>query len=483
MEYVGEFWLPGKDEKFPGKVIIDDNKKIIKIILYGNHAIDGTKIEKLGFSNYTKYHEIIVGNTSSGYISLIDCNWRSTSQIGKGIMKIIYYADIKFSQVHVSSLSDLKVKNLVVKFAWLDSWIDGMNSLSKVEKLNEGNTITHNITINENLKLILIDNLWKSPLLLTSSQKTNYCKYLKLSFNEPEEFNKAIDYIFRFKMLLDFCLQRSNGIKLINFETEAKLLDKYKQSLERDKLCKVTITNYSLENDDFEGDHFKHQNKMLISRWKFSESELERIIKSWYNQKGLDHIHDFYLNSFEISRNKVNNVIYNNACLNLLQSLEDLHRRKYGDDKLDPTSFNQNKKDALNLLNSNPKIKKWVNDNLNFTKVFTFKERMVSLVKKAEHCIKTILGSTEFYDLYPQLAKKFRNSLSHANFESTYQGENLHLVYALTKILLTIHLLKTLDIDDNKINQSLENSNFIGDLTRDIYPVYNSLQKDPDSIE
>ena len=54
-------------------------------------------------------------------------------------MKIIYYADIKFSQVHVSSLSDLKVKNLVVKFAWLDSWIDGMNSLSKVEKLNEGN--------------------------------------------------------------------------------------------------------------------------------------------------------------------------------------------------------------------------------------------------------------------------------------------------------------------------------------------------------
>ena len=469
MEYIGEFGLHNSDQKFSGKVIVNKTEKKIELILYGNHAIDGTEIKDTFSSFYPKYHEVILGNTSFGYITLLYCNWIKTASIGKNIKEIVYIVDIVLSQVHISSIQDFKLINVLVRFSWLDSWIDGPESMAKVEKIQQGDTITNNIEVNENLNLIFIDNLRVSPAITTSTQKTKYRKYLNFSVKEPINFELFISYIFKFKRLLDFSIQRSNGIQLINIETDDKFLIKHKNSFDKDKLRRIAITNFSLEQEDFDNEPFKHQNKMLISGWKFSKDELKNIIKLWYSQKGLDHIHDFYLNTFTISKGMISNVTYNNSCLNLLQCLEEIHRMKYGNDKLDRTPFEKTKKEILKILNSQPVLKKWLNDNLNFTKSHSFKDRIMKLIEDANECIIGLIESSKVYDDYPQKAKEFRNDLSHANFISTYQGEKFNLVYALTKLLLTVLLMQSLKIENRSIIYSLKDSKFIYDLKWEIY--------------
>ena len=449
------------------------------MILFGNHAVDGKELSNLFSSEYTRYHEVILGDMGDQYISLIHCQLSQVKPIGKNIKQIKYHVNTIFRDIHFDSINELQVFNILVRFTWLDSWIDGMRSFNKVETIEVDKIdqkITHDFKIDENTSIQFMDSLWEKPIIGSNTLEKQYDKYLILNFQNAINYDRCIEYVITFKRLLDFCNQRSNSIYLSTCETETQYLRKYEKTYRSDSRYKFQITNYSLEENEIEQVNAKYQREMIISGWSYSVRQMMEIIKMWFSQTELNHIHDIYLNSITIEEKEMSNVTYNNACLNLLQSLEDIHRKKYGNDKHDRATFELTKKEVLRNLNKDPKLKKWTNDRLNFTKTFSFKERIEKLIIDAEVCIVEILESIVFYEEFPKLAKDFRNNLSHASFKTTYQGEIFNYVYALTKLLLTIHLMKSLNIQDSEISNSLQKTNFVRELKRSIYPIYKEMK-------
>ena len=197
-----------------------------------------------------------------------------------------------------------------------------------------------------------------------------------------------------------------------------------------------------------------HQNFMIFSTWVLEKEHLNNLIIKWYENKEYYHIYDFYLDShnwFEGTEALLSNVMFNNRFLNLIQALEDYHRKLNDFSIPEKMEFENNKKDVLNLLNKDSNLKKWANDHLKFNKYPDLKGRLSYLVNYLMEILTGLFKDNNYFKNFPDQAKNYRDMLSHGKMKGTYQGKELNQLFLMAQILLTICILKSLEIDNQTI--------------------------------
>ena len=170
-------------------------------------------------------------------------------------------------------------------------------------------------------------------------------------------------------------------------------------------------------------------------------------------------------NWFEGTNAVLSNVMYNNRCLNLIQGLEDYHRKQIETSETEKAEydsqrvleFNQNKREALKLANGNSEIKKWLNDTLNLkAKESSLKERLLWLIEKSNPILLELFEGEDQFSIFPNFAKEYRDILSHGNLENTFLGDDFDRLFLMSQLLLTICILKSLKIDDGSITKLIK---------------------------
>ncbi|MCH3885104.1 ApeA N-terminal domain 1-containing protein [Tenacibaculum aquimarinum] len=450
-KYKGDWYLPKSEKSLPGELIFDDKLRKITLILFSKIYFTGETIIKNQLdSKRNQYNfELILGE-SSHLFTLNNCLLSSTESIGK-LTKLVYNIEYAFSYVHLKGIKGLKIKNIEVKFPFLSSFFDGFDSLKDCIDKTEKTEYSEPLCITEKLNLKLVDNYDKKITSFNDGYELKYSKTIQFEYLNEENFSNAFKDIYTFSKLLSFTTKKAICFEIKSITIPIKFInryDKYFNIIENSFPCYVT--NFTQNESCDIKETFLHQNFMLFSKFSFNDEEsLIHIIKMWFQNKKLNPIYDFYIDSNNWFKGKnviLSNVMFNNKFLNLIQGIESYY------DILDVEfikkneNFTKKRQEVLNLIDS-PELSKWINTNLKFPKTPTLTHKLEYFIEKFQDVFKGIKNIGPFIEEYPIKAKDYRHKLSHGRIETTYQGENFDKIYSFSKVLLCFCILDSLKIN------------------------------------
>ena len=483
IEYTGEFFLPGREKKYPGRVVGDEERNELILEIYGNETIEGNEIEKnILNSNLVYHHQIILGNTTHPQnITLLKCKWHGTKQIGKSIFIVSYRIETIILNALIKSNSELKFDYITISIPYVSSWYDDWPSTNKflISPESKGEE-TNSISINNNLSINFIDFTSSNSLEFGKVKETNTKKYVQFKYVNGEHFDVIISDVVRFTKLLEFSLSEQIHFKLIDSIIKKRYTIASDTNFSDLDTVYILFKNFFFVHKQDVDKHYIHQNKMLISRDGLGKNQLNNVIANWFINKAYYHIYDFYLDSnnwFEGTGAVLSNVMFNNRFLNLIQALEDYHRKTNEVLNPDKAEFDKNKKEVLKLLNKKSSLKKWANDRLNYNKLPSLKERIESLIRKSDDITSKLFEDKNIFKNFPQLAKKYRNFLSHGDLKGTFQGEELHKLFFMAQVLLAIFILKSLKLKNGTILSLMEGNIDNNKRINEIKIRQNNIQK------
>lgn len=481
IEYIGEFYLPNTQSKHPGRVVLNQDESEIILELFGNEPIEGTTLKKNLSHDIEYYHPVILGNAFyPNNLTLIECSWKETKDIGKNIYQINYRVQTILRHALFNSKDFLLLNSIRVCIPHVASWYDGWESHTKIKGDNEQSETSQSLKVNEKLTIEFIDSIIQRTIIPGKTQEISYQKFLKLNYSEDQPFDEVISNIFRFTSLLEFSFGQNVSFQLISAVVNNRNITHSDAQFTDEVSTLIYFDNFSYVNNQDVYKDDMHQNNMLFSKWQLDKDSLNSIIIEWYNSNIFNHIYDMYLDShnwFEGTNAMLSNVMYNNRCLNLIQGLEDYHRKQIESSEKEKSDYNskrvleftENKKEALKLLSDNAKIRKWLNDILNLKiKESSLKERLLWLIEKSNPILHELFEGEDQFSNFPSFAKDYRDMLSHGNLKNTFLGSDFDRLFLMSQLLLTICILKSLRIDDDTITKLIKHKT---DFKRMIYEI------------
>lgn len=471
IEYTGSFYLPNRGKKYPGRIISNEENTELILEIFGDESLEGNKLIQNASNEIVYYHQIILGNiVLHKKMTLLECYWDGTYVIGEGLFQIKYKIRTILKGSLIESYNNMKFDSITVCVPYVASWYDGWQSFEKLDKLSEfKKEEIQSLSVNSNLTINLIDHITNRVKTFGKTQEINYQKYIQFSYTTEEHIENIISDIIRFTKLLEFSISKRIRFKLIDAEIKNKYISTTASNSTNPLLNLIQFDNFSFVQKQDVNIHSIHQNIMLFSKWVLSKDKLNALILNWYKKDEFYHIYDFYLDSynwFEGTDAVLSNVMFNNRFLNLIQALEDYHRKLNDNSIPDKVEFEDTKSEVLKLLNKNSILKKWTNDRLKFKKVPDLKERLSYLVNNSIDIITGIFNDMYYFNDFPDLAKDYRNLLSHGNMKSTYQGEELNRLFLMAQIMLTICILQSLELDNETILRLIKHKS---DFKRTVY--------------
>jgi hypothetical protein len=480
----GEWFLPGSNLKFPGRLLFEEESKEIILELIGDKYLSADPVinnsenrdNRYNSKNYnndfTASYLLILGN-ARGLITLYNSRWAGTEDLGKDLYIIKYSSQFVFWSVHIDSIEHFSIKSATLIYPYLASWFDGSESSNKMEVFeNKEFSISDSINnqhrvppirVKDGLEFILYDEYTRRMEEIGVYHTVKYQKLIKFRYVKPVPFADMISDISVFNKLLEFCLCKPLKQKLLGIE-----INKHDGLIYRDH-CQPTdyidspVGNYSLHDGENIKKHFQHQSHMLLSKWIMETDELNRIIQKWYANTAYFAIYDFFIDSnnwFQNSDALLSNVMFNNRFLNIVQGLEAYYKKWNDLEENNPAAedpakieFEKNKKIVLSKI-EDKQLRQWGNNNLNYKakhkREDTLEEKFKILLESLNEILEPIFGQNEVLLFFPRFASRIRNNLSHGLNEKTNQGGILHLYFNLGQILLAICILKSLDVKDIK---------------------------------
>jgi len=462
--YRGDFYLPDKN-KYPGQIYYHEDRIILEIL--SKYSLDKIKIEP-DLSNDVKFfHKIIYGETTTPYyMTLLDCRWIETSPISINLYSIKYDIRLIIKNVLLKSYEDFKLNSAVVCLPYVASWYDGWKWRDKLDYFSTYQIENESISlrINENFTLDFIDKLVKYPKVFGKKFELEYYKFVQFKYNVPVHYYDLISDIISFKKLLEFSTSKKIGFELIEGKIDNSNIISEDIHFKSENSTLIYFKDFQFINGYNVDDQSLHEHYMLISNWKINKDELNDIIVRWFSKKSFYPIYDLYLDSnnwFENSNAILSHVMFNNRCLNMIQALEDFHRKMNIEFNPDKAEFDVLKAKVLKALYKDKELKKWANNQIKFSKVPYLKDRLNDLINNTIEIIKEVFGDKDFFKLFPDLAKKYRDILSHAKMEDTDLGDEFLILFDMSQIFLAICILKNLELDDSLISKLIkENLDF-----------------------
>jgi hypothetical protein len=192
---------------------------------------------------------------------------------------------------------------------------------------------------------------------------------------------------------------------------------------------------------------------MVISRWTYSQEEINQVIINWYNNEKFFNIYEYYLDSnnwMQGTDARLSNVMFNNRFLNLIQALEDYYREHFEVIRTgaDRQLFEEKKENILSQI-TDSSLKQWLNNTFKFTKFPSLEEKLSTIIDNLSLELSSLFNDTSLNE-FPMSATNFRNSLSHGKSKEINQGIRLHEDYFIAQVLLGVCILKTLGIQSIK---------------------------------
>lgn len=145
--------------------------------------------------------------------------------------------------------------------------------------------------------------------------------------------------------------------------------------------------------------------------------------------------------------------MFNNRFLNLIQALEDYHR-KCMDQGIKTENDFLNKKHQVLAYIKDSSLKKWLNDNFKPPKHIKLEEKLQSILNFIKPIFLPTLTEHPIFVHFPTYTKDKRNELSHGKNKETYQGDLFHINLYLAQIILGICILHTLGV--STINKKIK---------------------------
>lgn len=502
--HTGEWFLPDGNSKLPGRLIFDNKKKKISLELFGDRYIDGEPMiknidnrdKKYNSKNFNdsfkEYHSLIIGE-AHGHITLYNCQWDGTKELGNDIYLIKYIAEFAFFGVHVNSIDQSIIKSATFIFPYLSSWYDGWESVNKLSVFEDrefslsdrinNERVASTVTIKTGVNLIFYDEYSKLLREVGVHHEVKYQKFIKFQYDISVSFKEMINDVFVFASLLKFSLGKPLKKMLTEIEINKENVITYDSNFHKENFIRIPVGNFSLHKGEDVIRHSMHQNYMLISRWKMEIEDLQSVIKKWYSNELFFSIYDLYIDSNNWLQNTtamLSNIMFNNKFLNIVQGLEAYYRKGLKQTIPNRTQIEQERKEfekkkmkiLLSIKKDDKELKQWLNSNFNYKSKERLQPKLESiltvLIESLNDILIPIFGKNEIIDFFPKFSSKIRDDLSHGLNEKTSQGNVLHLFFQTGQILLTICILKSLDVKDigEKIKGYNTFSRYIDEIKR-----------------
>lgn len=485
MKHAGEWFLPGSNLKLSGRLIFEDANKKIFLELFGNRFLDGEPVisnlkrdkrynSKNFNDSFKKFHSIILGD-AHGYVTLYNCHWSGTEDVGKDIYILKYRVEFVFFGAHINTIEQPLVESATFIFPYLSSWFDGWESINKLEmfknaefsfsdNINNEQTATP-LNIKQGFTLIMYDKYTKLMREIGVHHEVKYQKFVKFQYEKPVCFKDMLVDVNIFSKLLEFSLGKPLKKMITEIEVNSNCLILYNKIFNNQSFIRLPVGNFSLFKAEDVKKHSQHQNYMLLSNWIMESEELQAVIKKWYSNESFYNIYDLYLDSnnwLQNSEAMLSNVMFNNRFLNIIQGLEAYYKKVLEQLKsvekdfvTEKNDFDNKKKEILSVLqkNNSPELTKWFNSKFNYKqpkptlqpKIETI---LTQVIESLNEILIPIFGKNDIVAFFPKFASKIRDDLSHGLNKKTSQGKELNPFFQMGQILLAICILKTLEIKD-----------------------------------
>jgi len=460
----GEWFLPGFESKYPGRILFKGQKSI-QLQIFGQFSIEGEDVTK-GLGAYPKhFFDIILGECAFfEKITLYNCHLRKVDLIGQKFGKVVYEADFILKGVHIQKKSELMVESGTFVFPYLSSWYDGWKSVDKLkggksgvyfsddkelqEELNKSKLDIEELSINDNLTLVFWESLDKRIVTLGVQYEVKFQKYLSFKYKKAVNFTELLKDASIFAKLLSFSISEPLYYNILSLGMPDEILSAQKSFLKEYTYAEVPVSTFVFSNGRKVDHHSLHQNFQIISNWTFQKEELNKIIVTWFSNTFLFHVYDYYNDSnnwFQGSEVMLSNVMFNNRFLNIIQGLEDYYRKTVAAEQPDAIEFNLKKQQVLELI-EDPGLNEWLKKKLKAPKSLGLAAQLSALLKKFYEVVDELFTNKEIIQLFPKHATTRRHQLSHGNLRTTSQGVALELYFYFGRVLLAICILHSLDI-------------------------------------
>ncbi|CAN5366070.1 hypothetical protein BH09BAC3_BH09BAC3_10640 [soil metagenome] len=115
----GERFLPERDKKFPGKLTEDDKSGTFTLTIYGNQYFTGEYVKEKP-DDLDRNNRL--GNTRmKNLTTLMNCTFRSMSDIGEDLFEMTYQIMIVFDGAHFSSERDIFIKQVTIDYPYVST--------------------------------------------------------------------------------------------------------------------------------------------------------------------------------------------------------------------------------------------------------------------------------------------------------------------------------------------------------------------------
>lgn len=454
-DYTGEWYLPQNENILSGILKMDGDLEKTTLELYSKIYFTGEEIISNDYKiSNQKYFELILGGSRQKF-TLYHCMFRRAEPIGESLSKLTYEVEFVFYDIHLFTISGLKIFKANIEYPFLSPFFDGWGAPIHLDNRSE-QTVEYSasIPINEKLNLKIVNEYQKRIKGIDSGYEMKYSKSIQFEYTNGELLDDVFKDFYKVSKLLSFATNKDICFKINYFMLSIDQIESYDEGyVIRNNLFPSHIRNFSHHKTCDFSKKYLHQNFMFFSKWTFDEKELNNIIKAWFTNNDLRPIYDFYIDSNNWFKDKnviLSNVMYNNKFLNLVQGLESYY------DILDPQfqanneEFTQNRQEVINRI-GDVTLGRWVNSHLRFPRTPTLDYKLDFLIQKFNDVITGINRIEPFIENYSIEAKEYRHKLSHGRIDKTYQGPNFKKIYSFSKVLLCFCILESLDIPNERI--------------------------------
>jgi|DewCreStandDraft_4_1066084.scaffolds.fasta_scaffold03940_9 hypothetical protein len=283
LEYYGEWWIPGKEEK-----------KIKGILKYMPRA--GTELKlfgilnDIGISRQFQEFEIIHGIANNGTrLTLYKCIENIlTRTIDKGPSSSKLSIGIIFENIHFSKYDDFKTKEIYARYSFMGQWL-GLHGFKQV--IHKKNTIKIEFQEVSPLKFKVAG--FNVTFEIKGSKNVTNAPEKKITINQNEFFvcksdsERHIDEMLKltnsFQDLLSFVsLYPATYISL------QAVVNGNKQFLKEDLLTILPVNIYfQLDNNSLEYvDKAMHPNDFIFNFNDLTKSKMEKVLNLWISNHG-----------------------------------------------------------------------------------------------------------------------------------------------------------------------------------------------------
>jgi hypothetical protein len=476
-EYDGFWWLPGNsDEQIPGTLTFDPTQGAFLKLL---DSFSEWGEEPL---NSDIKCDIVLGISINNQITLYNC--RKTKQVLGGYFRpSTIFAETVLVDNHFCKKEDITFRRVVVDYSNLDEWVNisGFDSklLAKAyddfKSKREFNVAYRYPELSENRAVIdsLGEVYLSIAIKLPSSdfvQKEVYIKQSAKICIKLKEKRSLLDY----KAVID---------KIQNFLSLGVSSPVYPVSIkgflleENSKSLPISIY-YRLPNVP------KIDGNILPNQMLFNLSDLSgdfaQYLKRWFDK--YDLLEPTFKNYFGIIHtpgiNRMNELLFTNQFLNLMQAIESYHAKRYGDEgqyQSDEKYFNRLYPRLTDFLYSLPTdiIDSDFRDNLvknsfKYLHHHSLRKRFKNIFKRFENTISNKIGNTDKeMNNFINKAVATRNYYTHLGEMSedvVNSNRELQKISAKLAFLIELCFLYELEISEDVIKEIVSrNKNYYFD--------------------